>query len=134
MIYIWLNIAPIGIATLAALMLGLLYTRRTGAGPVRPSIGLLFLAVLAIGWFAAILAGALILAPPQAPPWVMAVGTAVVIWAGFILPAVLLSGRVRSGPGTRPWIDALWWLAAMLLMAVIMQAWGLIPPTQPSTG
>lgn len=134
MIYIWLNAIPIGLATLVALLLGLLYARRRqGRAPVRLTPGLLALAILCIAWFAAILAGALILAPPQAPPWVMAIGTAAVIWAGFVLPVILVTGRLRGGPGGQPWLDALWWLAAMLLMAVVMQSWGLVPPPQPAS-
>lgn len=140
MIYIWLNAVPITVATLAALLLGLLYargTRRGGGGRRRgdqPGIGLLLLSTLALGWFAAILAGALILAPPQAPAWVMAIGSAIVIWAGFVLPVVLVSGRFRGVGGGAVLADALWWLVAMLLMAAIMQAWGLVPPPSPGGG
>lgn len=133
MIYIWLNAVPIGLATLAALVMGLLYARigarrRAGRRPERPGIGLLLLAIITLAWFAAILAGALILAPPQAPAWVMAIGSAAVIWAGFVLPVVLLTGRFRAIAGGRVLADSLWWLAVMLVQAVVLQGWGLMPP------
>lgn len=132
MIYIWLNAVPIGLATLAALLMGLLYARwgdnAGGRRTNRPGVGLLLLATIALAWFAAILAGALILAPPQAPAWVMAIGSAVVIWAGFVLPVVLVSGRFRGVGGGRVVADSVWWLAVMLVQAIVMQAWGLTPP------
>jgi len=129
MIYIWLNALPILAATLAGLAVfwtaNRLYGRRSGG---RATAEFLLLAFLALGWFAAILAGALILAPKAAGAWQMAVGTAVVIWAGFILPVVMVTLRYRGMPMRRVALDCLTWLMVMLVQAIVLQAIGLLPP------
>ena len=129
MIYIYLNLLPILVATALALLLGWLYRATIDrAAPGSASVGTLVIAGLGTFWFAAILAGALILAPPKAAPWVMAVGTAVVIWAGFVLPVVAVTGRYRGARARRLIGDALYWLVTMVVQAVAMKLIGLVPP------
>lgn len=128
----WLSILA---ATLAGLLVGLadyLWRGRGGdyGGELtspRPAL-LLPLAFAAEFWLAAILAGALILAPVQASPWVIALGTAVIIWIGFVLPVLLVTTvfvrrRLRDGA-----LDCAHWLVVMLLQAAVLQAIGLIRP------
>lgn len=126
MIYILINLLPIAAATLLGLGIGLVWLRASGV--LLPGLPSLLGAALAEFWLAAILAGALILAPEEAGAWVMAVGSAVVIWAGFVVPvlavtfiALRLSARQTLGA-------ALHWLLVMLAQAVAMQAIGLTPP------
>ena len=126
MIYIVLNLLPIGMATLLALLLGLGWHRLGGGGRIGPGVALT--ALVAHFWFAAILAGALILAPPKADPWVMALASAAVIWAGFVAPATALNGAYRGVPAGRLTGDCLYWLVAMLAEAAVMKAIGLVPP------
>lgn len=126
MIYILLNLMPIGAATLAALVLGGLRHVAGGAGVL--TTGVVLTAILAHFWFAAILAGALILAPPKADPWVMALSSAVVIWAGFVAPALAVTGAYRGESGGRIAGDCSYWLVTMLAEAAIMKGIGLIPP------
>ena len=126
MIYIILNLIPIGAATLAALILGWLRHRVGGGGRLTPSVALT--ALVAHFWFAAILAGALILAPPKADPWVMALGTPVVIWLGFVVPALVLTGAYRGLRSRQMVGDCSYWLAAMVAEAAVMTIIGLVPP------
>ncbi|MBX9813778.1 MAG: hypothetical protein A4S12_08245 [Proteobacteria bacterium SG_bin5] len=126
MIYILLNLAPIGAATLVALLLGLARHALSGGG--RLGLGVSLTALVAHFWFAAILAGALILAPPKADPWVMALASAGVIWAGFVAPALALTGAYRGVGVARLLGDCLYWLVAMLAEAAVMKAIGLVPP------
>ena len=126
MIYILLNLLPITIATLLALLLGLARHRAGGGG--RLGTGVALTALFAHFWLAAILAGALILAPPKADPWVMALASAAVIWAGFVAPSVALSQAYRGVAAGRVWGDCLYWLVAMLAEAAVMKAIGLVPP------
>ena len=107
MIYIVQNAVPILLATLAGLLVGALFHGRRGY-----SAGLIITAFVAEFWFTAILAGALILAPAKADPWVMAVGTAVVIWAGFVMPATVVM-----------------WLVTMSVQAAVLHAIGLAAPS-----
>lgn len=130
MAYILINALPILAATVAGLLFGVVWTRIPGRGGEerRLTVRLAITAFAAEFWLASILAGALILAPRQAGEWVMAIGTAVVIWVGFVVPslAVTLSFR-RHGP----WAiiaDCGYWLGAMVLQAIVLQAIGLAPP------
>ncbi len=127
MIYILLNIAPILAATMLGLAMGWRYNRTLGGGrSLTP--GLILVAALGEFWLAAILAGALILAPDKASPWVMATGSAIVIWAGFVLPLLAITQGYR-GASVRVMIaDNAHWLAVMLAQAVLMKAIGLVPP------
>ncbi len=125
MIYIWLNIAPIFAATLAGLALGVAWARISG---LRLSIGVGIAALFAQFWLVAILAGAVILAPDQAPPWTMALGSAFIIWIGFVLPVLVVTLGVGRASVRTIASAAGYWLATMLLQAALLQAIGLVPP------
>lgn len=127
MIYIVLNGMPILAATLAGLVAGLAFLRLLGTAlPTRPSV--LLALVLAQAWLAAILAGALILAPDEAPARVMALLTPIVIWAGFVLPALSASHLLRGLGSRLAATDAAHWLVVMLVQAVVLDSIGLVPP------
>ena len=126
MIYIWLNAVAILAATLAGLGVGVVYHRL--AGMPRGGFGLVAAVAVAQAWFAAILAGALILAPAKAGDWTMAIGSAVVIWAGFVVPVsvvTLTARRIAAGEVVR---DCVYWLAVMIVQAVVLKTIGLVPP------
>jgi hypothetical protein len=126
MIYILLNVVPIGAATLLGLAVGAAWLAALRLP--WPGGGMLAGVALAEFWLAAILAGALILAPPEAGPWVMAVGSAVVIWIGFVVPVLGVS-FAAYGMGARRMLAAMaYWLAVMVGQAALMQAIGLVPP------
>lgn len=126
MIYILINLWPIAAATILGLAIGLVWLRVSRM--LLPDWAALVGATLAEFWLAAILAGALILAPPEAGPWVMAVGSAVVIWIGFVVP-VLWVTFMAYGITLRQTVSAaLHWLVVMLGQAVLMQIIGLVPP------
>lgn len=131
--YIGDNIAAILVATACGLGLGILFhlAGRRVAGTVRaPSPGFVLVAALAEAWLAAILAGALILAPAAGPgPWTMALASAVVIWIGFVLPTTLVSflHAGRSAPAALAY--AAQWLAVMVAQAAALQTVGLVRPT-----
>ena len=128
--YILQNIVAIAAATLAGLLVSGLYAAagRRGGGLRRGRWGLLALAVVTQGWLASILAGALILAPPQAGAWTMALGSAVVIWIGFVLPAVLLTLRWREVRWGAALADGAAWLAVMATQAAVLHLIGLTKP------
>jgi hypothetical protein len=130
MIYIWLNLGPILAATALGLVIAVLWHRLPGAPPLalgRPA--LVIATSLAEFWLAAILAGALILAPKdQAGPWVMAVGSGVVIWAGFVLPTLLVTQLYRGVPAGHMVRDLGYWLVVMVAQATLLQSLGLVPP------
>ncbi|RYC32318.1 hypothetical protein D3273_09840 [Lichenibacterium minor] len=130
MIYILLNIRAIALATAGGLIVGALYKLVGGAstGASGFSVPLIVTAVLAEFWLASILAGALILAPPRAGPWVMAIGSAVVIWIGFVLPALLVTALSRGLSFGAGLADAGHWLAAMVVQAVVLHLVGLVRP------
>lgn len=128
MIYIWLNLFPILIATALGLMIGAAYRVTFDRAAGRMSVGAVVTAALGLFWFASILAGALILAPPKAAPWIMAVGSAVVIWAGFVLPVVAITHSYRGGRPALIGRDSLYWLLTMTAQAVAMKLIGLVPP------
>ena len=121
MIYIVINAIPIGLATLLGLLIGQFVDRPKG------SIGWL-VALLATAWLCAILAGALILAPPRAPPWVMTIATAWVIWVGFVVPALAASLLMAGQRWGRIGRACLWWLVVMMVQVVVMKLVGLTPP------
>lgn len=132
MIYIVQNALPILVATLAGLAVGLLFDRllrRAGGAARHPLARLLPTALVAEGWFCAILAGALILAPAaKGSAWTMAIGSAVVIWIGFVAPALIVTARYRALPWRTALLDAGHWLAVMLVQAVVLQSIGLHAP------
>ena len=90
--------------------------------------GLLVTTAIAQGWFAAILAGALILAPAKAGDWTMALGSAVVIWIGFVAPVNIVTLRARRHGWSTTVMDSLYWLVVMVVQAVVLKSWGLVPP------
>ena len=122
MIYIAVNAVPILLATLAGLAVGL--TVYPSLRSVRGSLT----TFIAEFWFAAILAGALILAPAKADPWVMAIGTAVVIWLGFVAPALVVTLRARGVAAVAVARDVGHWLAVMVVEAAVLHAVGLTAP------
>lgn len=126
MIYIVLNALPILAATLAGLVIGAIYLRLARLPRATP--GLLVTTAIAQAWFAAILAGALILAPPKAPEWIMAIGSAVVIWIGFVVPVSVVTLRARRIGAGAVAADSLYWLVVMVTQAIIMKSMGLVPP------
>jgi hypothetical protein len=130
MIYIVLNATAILFATLASLAFGALYYSAASRG--RPRAGglaaTLVTAFIAEFWLCAILAGALILAPPKGGVWTMTLGSAFVIWIGFVVPAILATYRVRALDIGTALIDCAHWLGAMLMMAVVLRLVGLVPP------
>ena len=85
-------------------------------------------AFIAEAWFAAILAGALILAPAKAGSWTMALGSAVVIWIGFVMPALAVTLRYRGLPRRVVALDCGHWLGLMLVQAVVLKLIGLTAP------
>ena len=127
MIYIVLNFVPIFAATVLGFAFGLGWYQVFGREE-RPGLPALAGVFAAEFWVASILAGALILAPEEAGAWTMAVGTAVVIWVGFILPALF----VTDVYGRRPLSETLrhggHWLAAALLNVLVLEGLGLTPP------
>jgi hypothetical protein len=128
--YILINATPILLATLGGLVVSVLYALAVRRGEsmgrgARLSVGLAFIAE---GWLACILAGALILAPHQAGAWTMAIGSAVVIWIGFILPALFVTLRFRGSAMGPALADSVIWLAVMLVQAGVLQLVGLVRP------
>lgn len=126
MIYIVINFWAIAAAALLGLAIGFVWLRATGTRLL--GWGMLAGTAIAEFWLASILAGALILAPSQASVWVMAVGSAVVIWIGFVVP-VLWVTFTGYGMGAKRTLSAsLYWLCVMVGQAVLMQGIGLTPP------
>jgi hypothetical protein len=125
--YINLNLVPITVATVIGLLIGLAHFLVARPGD-RPGLDFVILSAIAEFWLAAILAGALILGPPLANPWVISIATAVIIWIGFIVPVLMVTQRFRGLPGPMAAADSLHWLAVMLAQAAVMQALGLVAP------
>ena len=127
MIYIYLNLGAILLASVAGLAVDYGYRAAFGAG-VRRAPAYIAIAFTAEAWFAAILAGALIVAPPKADIWTMTIGTALIIWGGFVAPVTLvtLTGRgERIGPTLA---ECGHWLLVVLAQAVVLRLVGLFPP------
>ncbi|MBC8129900.1 MAG: hypothetical protein H7Y08_06220 [Rhizobiaceae bacterium] len=135
MIYIVLNAIPILLAAVAGLGVGALYHvlsagRVVSTAPPMAAnpVPLLATVFVAEAWLASILAGALILAPPEAGEWTMAIGSAVVIWIGFVVPVLAVTAVYRATPLGAATLDAMHWLAVMLVQAAVLQTIGLTPP------
>jgi len=126
MIYIVLNLIPIAAATALGLVIGVIWLRASDI--LLPGWKTLAGAALAEFWLASILAGALILAPPEAGEWIMALGSAVVIWIGFVLPALWVTFTAYEMGTRRTLSAALHWLVVMVAQASCMQWIGLTPP------
>lgn len=128
MIYILQNAWQIILATLIGVAAGAAYHAASGRRG-RIALGLTITTVIAEVWFTAILAGALILAPPKAGAWVMAIGSVVVIWIGFVVPATVVSLRSR-GLGVGAIVaECGYWLVVMIVEAVVLHSIGLVAPT-----
>lgn len=128
--YILLNALPILLATAAGLLAGLLFRVGANRSAPRPNPGPRSLAVIALAeaWLACILAGALILAPSEAGAWTMAIGSAVVIWIGFVVPATVVNHIHRGLSAPAMATDAVYWLVVMLVQAFVLKTIGLVPP------
>lgn len=131
MSYIGSNIVSILTATIVGLLIGVAFRAISGQpwesrGPNR-LIVLSIVAAVAEFWLASILAGALILAPVQADAWTIAIGTAVVIWIGFVLPTFAVSYYAR-GLRSVIVVDCTHWLAVMLGQAAVLKLVGLVRP------
>lgn len=134
--YILLNALPILLATAAGLLVGLGFRRavaRAGGTRLGPEASLTLggyaVIALAQAWLASILAGALILAPSEAGAWTMAIGSAVVIWIGFVVPSTVVNHIHRGSPKRAPVVDAAYWLIVMLAQAIVLKSIGLSAPT-----
>lgn len=126
MIYIVLNAIPIAAATAGGLFFGYFYAALMRMRGISPAV---FLTVaLAEFWLAAILAGALILAPPKQGLWTMSLGSAFVIWIGFVVPVIMTSYRFRRLAVRAALMDSMHWLGVMLIQATILRLIGLTPP------
>ncbi len=132
MIYILLNIRAIALATLGGLLVGALYKWIGGdlAGAPASAAPLILTAVVGEFWLTSILAGALILAPARSGPWVMAIGSAVVIWIGFVMPALLVTALSRGLSFGAGLADSGQWLVAMVAEAVILHLVGVAKPPE----
>ena len=135
MIYILTNAYAILAATLAGLAFGVgYYFLADRAATKSPSDGSPKLAVsaalafIAEAWFASILAGALILAPPEAGRWTMAIGSALVIWIGFIVPVLIVTHRTRALTSRAVQTDCGHWLGVIVIQALVLQSIGLQLP------
>ena len=127
--YILANLWPILAATGTGLLIGIGYAWLLGGAPALLGRPLwLILAILAEFWLAAILAGALIVAPVQVGRWVVAIGSAIVIWLGFVVPTLVTGYGFRSQGAGAAVGDALHWLAVMVAQSVVLQAIGLTHP------
>lgn len=134
MIYIALNAVPIALATAAGLAAGFLVRwliGRRARAPARPTLApaVVIVVALAQAWLCAILAGALILAPSEAGEWTMAIGSALVIWIGFVVPTTVVNHAHRGLGNAAAAIDAGYWLVVMLAQAIVLKSIGLVPPT-----
>lgn len=132
MIYIVENSLQILAASLVALLVGFAYRAglgRSGAPVQRRSLDMI-LTFVAEFWLAAILAGALILAPAKANVWVMALGSAVVIWIGFVVPALVVSLRYHRLPSRAVVAECGYWLVIMLVQSIVLESIGVSAPGQ----
>ncbi|MEO0642519.1 MAG: hypothetical protein AAFY47_03765 [Pseudomonadota bacterium] len=126
MIYIWQNLIAILAATGAGLALGLLGVRLSKS--LLPNGRALFIVAVSEFWLASILAGALILAPPQAPALIMVLATPVVIWIGFVVPVIAVQSAVQEISLRSTVLTGLHWLVVMLAMAGVLEYMGLSAP------
>ena len=126
MIYIVLNALPILAATAGGLLFGYFYAALMRMHGVSPAI--FFTVALAEFWLAAILAGALILAPAKEGVWTMTLGSAFVIWIGFVAPVMMTSYRFRRLRVRTALLDSAHWLGVMLIQAIVLRLIGLTPP------
>ncbi len=122
MSYILTNALPILLAGLVGT--ALVAALRRG----RTSPAVLLAAFALLSWLAAILAGALILAPVTAGVWTVALGSAFIIWIGFVLPTVTIGLVARGVDWPRALAEAAVWLVVMLAQAAVLRAIGVVGP------
>ncbi|MEL6289579.1 MAG: hypothetical protein AAFQ35_12475 [Pseudomonadota bacterium] len=122
MIYVVLNAVPILLA--AAVSWGITAAFEPRARTIWP--GAVIFAAFA--WMAAITAGALIVAPPQAGEWTMAIMTGVVLAIGFFIPARIIDDRNRAASWVASLLGGVRWLAVLLAQVLVMKTYGLVPP------
>lgn len=126
--YINLNLTPIAVATIVGLLVGLAHFLIARPGE-RPGLDFVLLCAIAEFWIAVILAGALLTAPPMAQPVVMAFGTAILLWIGFVVPMLMVNLRFRGMAGPLAAADSLHWLLVLLAQTSVMYFLGLeLPP------
>ncbi|MEE4348665.1 MAG: DUF1761 domain-containing protein [Pacificimonas sp.] len=142
MSYVFGNILAILAATVAAWLFGAAWYNALGKpwmaatglteADVRPggktSTTPFILSFLFEFLMASILAGALILAPVEAGGWTVAIGTALIIWFGFVMPTQLINHRYSMKPWSLTVIDAGHWLGVMLIMAIVLTLIGVDAP------
>ena len=135
--YILLNFLPILLATVAGFAFGAVYyillkrpyAQASGTDEThRRSLSTYGVVFAAEFWLAAILAGALILAPSEASPAEMAVGSAMLIWVGFVMPVTVVNARLALRPWSLALIDSLHWLGVMVVQAAVMLLVGVGAP------
>ena len=122
MSYILTNALPILFAGLVGTALIAAFWRGRTTTPI------LLAAFALLSWLAAILAGALILAPVTAGVWTVALVSAFIIWIGFVLPTVTISLVTRGVGWSRALTEAGAWLAVILAQAVVLRAIGVVGP------
>ncbi len=122
MSYILTNALPILVAGLVGTaLIAALWRGRTTTPILLATFALL-------SWLAAILAGALILAPVTAGVWTVALGSAFIIWIGFVLPTVTVSLVTRAVAWPRALAEAGIWLVVILAQAAVLRAIGVVGP------
>ena len=143
MIYIVQNFWPILAATVVGYAFGAAYymalakpwmaaaslseddIKSTKNGPAWLPYALAFVAEF---WIAAIMAGALILTPEEAGEWSMALGTAFILWIGFVFPTIMVNHRYGMRPWSLTFIDTGHWLGVFVLQVIVLQLLGLSAP------
>ncbi len=130
MIYIVLNAFAILAATLAGVAVGTAYQTLWGQATWLKDTRITALATVLVcqAWLCAILAGALILAPAKGSVWTMTIGSAVVIWLGFVAPSLIASYRYRAIGLRMAMVDCGYWLIVMMVQAIVLRLVGLAPP------
>ncbi|MEM1379500.1 MAG: DUF1761 domain-containing protein [Pseudomonadota bacterium] len=144
MIYIIQNIVAILAGTVAGFSFGALWysvlgkpwmaaaglTEEMIKGPSGKASPMPF--IIAFGaefWMASILAGALILAPVDAGVWAITIITPIILWIGFVMPAMLVNNRYEMRPLSLFAINAGHWLGVLVIQAVAIRLVGVSPPT-----
>ena len=136
--YIALNFLPILAATGAGFAFGAVYyillrkpysaaTAAPGDDHRRSFITYALVFALEF-WLASILIGALILAPVEAGLWTVGLGSAFIIWVGFVFPSIVVNTRLALRPWRLAFIDGFHWLGVMLVMASVMILIGTTAP------
>ena len=140
MIYILQNAVPILLATVASFAFGAAWymalskpwMRASGVTETQAKAGgpwPFVIAFAAEAWMASILAGALILAPVEAGVWTVALGTAFILWIGFVFPVLVVNHRYQGAPWSLTLIDGGHWLGVLWVQALVLRAVGVEAPT-----